>query len=474
MRLAFKKILSNNSHVWIMLILGLSLVARLWQYRPHMPMWDASAYLMMGKYLFSSGQEGFLEPFRPLAWPLVLGFVGWVGLDPLWMGYILGILFSLGSLVLVYAIARELFDARTGLLACVLLAMSPSLFFWGNCLYSEIPACFTGLLGFYLYVRKRDFWAGFWLSISFFTKFTQIILLVFVGLAIVIDAIRSKKYSRLNKFLAGATGILVIFLIVQQGLYGDALFPFLQGKSVYGQVTYFWFDGMIRALLEIMKVEHAALTLAPVGVWYACRGKTRRQEVVVLSLMAVCSFLWIGKLPTSIVRYAVLALPYAYILSAVGLLRFVESVTEKHIAVRVVTAVVLMSLFPLYKIGTVKFSSDQPDFVQSYAVKNEAMLKGKRIWISSPQELVTTSLKADQLMYYPIFDFRRVQELSGQLRKADVVFFDSASLVCAPPEDSNCLAKKNELFQNIERDFKLIHEQKNARGQLRGIYQKKQ
>ena len=187
-----------------MIVLVASLIARLWLYRPQAPLWDASAYISMGKYIFSSGQAGLIEPARPLAWPLMLGFGGWIGLDPVLFGYALGLVFSLGSIALVYLIARELFDRKTGLLASIFFALSPAQFFWGNSLYSEVPACFFGLLAFYLYVRTHAGWAGALVVLSFFTNFSQVIVIVLAGLCIVFEAIKTKDYRRMIHFFAGA------------------------------------------------------------------------------------------------------------------------------------------------------------------------------------------------------------------------------------------------------------------------------
>lgn len=471
--MAVKKTIGiSEQYIWLLIILGLSLAARLWLYRPQVLLSDASAYILMGKYIFSSGQAGLIEPLRPLAWPLMLGFAGWVGLDPVFLGSVLNISFSLGSITLVYLIACELFDAKAGLLAAMFLALSPANFFWGNCLCSEVPACFFGLLAFYLYVREHDGWAGALVVFSFFVNFIQIIVVAFVGLGLLFEVTRFKKYRRYVWFLTGGAAVTLVFLLFQWSLYADPFYPFVHGKAIYNQVSYNWYEGFIRAAFDVLKVEHAALTLAPLGIWYVLRGRGR-MEVIVLALIALCFFIWIGKFSTSSVRYAILVLPYAYIFSAVGFLRMFQSVNDRDIVFRIWLAFMIMSAFPLYKIITVKFSTDKPDAFQSFAMNNEGALKSKRIWVSSPRELVLTNLKADQMMYYPVFNAKRARDLRASLSGADVLFLDTGNLVCVPADDSACLPAKARLIGDIENNFKAVQYNKDGHGEIRAIYERK-
>ena len=260
---------------------------------------------------------------------------------------------------------------------------------------------------------------------------------------------------------------------MQWTLYSDPLYPFTHGIALNNYSEYNWYERYIRAFLDVIKVEHAALTLAPVGLWYVLSGRGRI-ETFALALIALCIILWVGQSPTSTVRYAIFALPYAYILSAVGFLRMFQPFNDRNIVFRIWLAFIIMSAFPLYKIATVKFSTGKPDAFQSFAVNNEVRLKSKRIWVSSPQALVLTDLKADQLMYYPSFDARRARHLQASLPGADVIFLDTGNLVCVLIDDAVCQQAKTQLINDIENNFKVVESKKDGRGEIRAIYERKQ
>src|ERR1700722_417487 len=96
--------------VLLTVIITVAILARTWQYTPFLPNWDASVYIQMGKYLFSNGQIGMIEPFRPLTWPLLLGAGFKLGFPPLVWGKILEFLFSIGNILLIYLIGLKVFD----------------------------------------------------------------------------------------------------------------------------------------------------------------------------------------------------------------------------------------------------------------------------------------------------------------------------------------------------------------------------
>jgi hypothetical protein len=119
----------KNRLAYFFIICGIAVFLRCLLYRPHLPYWDAAVYLMMGKYLVSGGQAGFLEAFRPIPWPLFLGFLWKIGLDPIVYGAVAEVLFFIGNVVLVYLIGKKVFDPIIGLVGAAFFSLSPSFFF---------------------------------------------------------------------------------------------------------------------------------------------------------------------------------------------------------------------------------------------------------------------------------------------------------------------------------------------------------
>ena len=155
---------------------------RLGLYHPYPPAWDASVYLLMGKYLFSSGEVGLIEPFRPLLWPGILGFFWKLGWSPIWVGRFISIGLTLGNIFLIYKIGKKVFDEKTAVLGAWLLSLSPIYFYWGQAIFADIPASFLGLLTVYLYLEGFYFISGIIGALAFQTKFVQLLtVLVLFG-----------------------------------------------------------------------------------------------------------------------------------------------------------------------------------------------------------------------------------------------------------------------------------------------------
>jgi 4-amino-4-deoxy-L-arabinose transferase-like glycosyltransferase len=78
---------------------------------------------------------------------------------------LLSIAFSMGTLAAVYALGRRLFDAPAGRAAAFLLAVSPSMVFFGRTFISDTPMVFfsvAGILGLVAYADTGDRRAAFW------------------------------------------------------------------------------------------------------------------------------------------------------------------------------------------------------------------------------------------------------------------------------------------------------------------------
>ena len=117
--------------------------------------WDSAVYVGMGKYIFSWGNAGLWEASRPLVWPLILGFFWKLGFDIIVMGKLLVLLFGIGTIILTYLIAHELFDKKIALLSSLLLIFSPTFFLFNSVMLAGIPSAFFFLLGFYLFIKKH-------------------------------------------------------------------------------------------------------------------------------------------------------------------------------------------------------------------------------------------------------------------------------------------------------------------------------
>lgn len=288
----------------VLAVILFCLFTRLFLYRPAPPGWDESTYIQIGKYLFSAGKIGFLEPLRPLLWPVFLGSLWKMNLDPVIFGHALTLLCSLANIIFVYLIGNRVYGRGTGILAALLLGMSPSFFSWGNSMLTEIPASFLGLLSFYLVLKERYFFSGLVGMLAFAMKFVH--LFTFIPIAgVVFFRSLSRRSSGLKtplvSYVLGCIPAVIALAGAHFVLYGDLLLPFTDARLVYGQVPFGWIEGIQCALTALWKTEGGLLIFIPLAVFLGRRSLTEERMVVLA--VALLQFLWVGKLPTELSRF---------------------------------------------------------------------------------------------------------------------------------------------------------------------------
>ncbi|MBW2982742.1 glycosyltransferase family 39 protein [Candidatus Woesearchaeota archaeon] len=240
----------------------LAVALRIWYVSlPAVPWWDETIYVGMAKHLFSGGSLGYWEVFRPPIMPVLMG-VGWlVGLPALAWGKVVGVIASLGVLVFTYLIGERL-HKNAGLVAVVVLAFIPTFFRFGGMALSAIPATCLSLLGLWLVLRKRWYWAGLAFGVAFLTRFVLALFGVGVAIGLIVvwlstGRIRVEWRSWLNRFslfLLGGFSALIPYLLIHLITIGDPLFPILEASRVFTQYNNWVYDyGNWYYVVEVLK-----------------------------------------------------------------------------------------------------------------------------------------------------------------------------------------------------------------------------
>lgn len=126
------------------------------------------------------------------------------------------VLFGLGTVILLYKTAEELFDRKTGIIAGVLGAINPFLVLTGRTMYEIVPATFFFMLGFYLLIKLKGYKILF--SIPVFTCAfyayigTKLLFAPFILLASFFGYYYVKKRKDGKYYLA--VSIFAIFFVI--------------------------------------------------------------------------------------------------------------------------------------------------------------------------------------------------------------------------------------------------------------------
>lgn len=466
-----------EENIFILFILLFSLGVRISLHTDHTPFWDASAYIMMGKYIFSLGEVAALQPLRPVFWPMILGFLWKIHLDPIALGKILVLLFSLGSTLIVYLIGKIIFDKRVGAVAALFLSFSPTYFFWGNTLYTGIPSTFFGLLGIYLIFNKRFFWSGFLLGIAFVTRFYQFSLFLCIALMILYSKIIRKSDINPKEIIRFFLGFIVViiplFFIFNIVVYGHPFRPFIDIYVSQLEVVHQYYKNPFFYLVHLLTKENFCMLFLPVGAFFVIRkdyrlgenGSLKRMIICSMALFFLCS-LHLNKVQDT--RFLIPTLSSLYLISACGIVKLWDFFKKKNWGIYLISGLAISCIiFGFYHVKKIRYPKYQLTVFQKFIQLNEDKFKGSYVWITNPDHLVfANSLKAEFIEYS--FNTTTAKELQGRLDVPDLILFNYPEFPCRPKGNFKCEAEKKRLIAKIAENFHTVWSYKNDGGEVMG------
>lgn len=431
----------------LIVILIFSAAAQIAILRSYHPVWwDEAVYSGMGKFIFSAGKSGIWEPLRPPILPLMLGFLWKSGIELVSAGRILSVIFSLGTIVLAFLIAKKIFGEKTAVIAAFLTAFSHLFLFYSHTGLSEIPSVFFGMLAVLLLLNKKYLWSGAVAGISFLTKFpsgvifgASIIFLVFFC--------SGKKIENAKKAGVLCLGFLIplaFYLMMNTAMYGSPMLPFSEGQSAI-EYTFpkgpFWFyiKGILAEGIVCAFAIFYALTMI-----FRKDNNTSCNEKTLLWIIAGMLLLYFSFLGYKEMRFALLFIPYIYILSAAGIFAALNNKKPMLIIV-VLIAFALQSAYGIM-IYQNRWEAKSPNIAMQNFYSSISGKSGE-IWVSDPLFSLYTDAKL-HLMYYPTFD-KASREMN--LENASFVLLNTCDLVCRTEE---CEKRKSGLINQLENSFK--------------------
>lgn len=447
--------LKKNKKIYAVVLLFLTVkLAAISSYRTLW--WDSAVYIGMGKYAYSLGSAGLWENSRPAVWPLMLGFLWKIGLNEVLFGRVLEIIFGSLCILLVYLIGKRLFNEKTGLLASLFLALSPTFFFFNGVMLTETVSTFFSLLAVYLFIGKKYLSSGIFLGMAFMARFLQLFVLVAVISASYFD---KKNTESLKKTVIGFLMPTALHLISSQALYGNALFPFLQqiylsknsGWMNYHPISYYF--------LELLRENFLYLLSIP-GIFLSIKNRDTNHRI--LASIFVLFFAFFNLIKQKEMRFLIVLFPYMYLLASCSIMHifnFFKGKSAKNIIIALAALSFLLSLST-----TSGYYKDESGKGSQYAALQDKIggIAEGSVWISSPVISAFSDRKIDNLVYYPVFDEGKKNELIKESAKADFVFIDSCDLACRPA-DLKCDAGKKELLDFFKQKLKNVYSSVNGR-----------
>ena len=429
----------------IYLIIFLYLIVKLFAISVYKTIWwDPAVYIGMGKHIYSLGNSGLWEPSRPLVWPLILGFFWKSDLNYIMLGRIMDILSGSLCILLTYLIGKKIFNEKIGLLSSFLLAISPTFFFFSGIMLTEPISTFFSLLAIYLLIKNRHFASGLLFGISFMIRFLQLFAFIGVILALIYNKKHVKPYP---KIFFGFIIAVLPYLFINQILYHNAFFPFLQQVFLTNNSGWLNHQPISYYFIGLFK-DNFLYLLSIVGIVFMLRKPGSR----LVAFPFIILFLFFSLIRQKEMRLLIILLPYMCLLVSYALIYFTD--LKKNLKRTATAFIFILFVSSLVQISAalISESSKTNKYVALQAGLEEA--KGN-IWISSPIIAASSNKVAKKLVYYPFFG-HNFSELINESENADFIFIDTCDLGCRP-SDAKCESNKKEMVAFFRQKFAEIY-----------------
>ncbi len=494
---------------WIYLIVGVYILVYITHLliKFHFVLWDEAVYLGIGKYIYSLGAVGLWESIRPIGLPLLFGLPWKLGLNPVISARVIEMLFSAGTILLVYLIVKKIFDEKTAVLSAFIYAITPLFFYNSLRLMSEIPSTFFVLFAVYLFIDKKYVLAGAATSLAFLFRYPQGLILACILLAIFLEFIlavpsRSAFVKNAAKYIAGFLPVTIALLIFNYFKYSSFLYPFKlasihQGNLVHAQgsllmnLVYYPFTLFIYNQLLIFAVVGVVLGVL-ISVKLLLKKYDDKKSAIIqnkvniafIVLTLLIYLVYYIQMINKQDRFALSFLPFAAILAGYGFyfvygwIRIYTKSCSNGCKVLFMAALILFSAYSitlsLYK-DYHKFNSfpeEAPPIVDEYYrfFQHESDTNGFNgiILTADPVHVAYSDIKMVPY-YYSVGEGLDEYDTWINNPETKAVVFIPGPFICF---DEACEAKKQILFDEIKNNKELVVAFNKMYEEEKIIYQK--
>ena len=176
------------------------------------------------------------------------------------------ILFSIGSLLVFYKIARVFFSKTISFLCVILLAIDPMFFTFSRLLQLDIPALFFLLSSIYYYLKYLDgkklklfYVSGIFLGLSLAAKLSAVLLIpLFPLLFMIFNQGKNLKLREIAKI-----NFLFLTFLSLAFTIGNGIFFFKKTSIGFAEFIYRLFNSQIGGLINLSGYLHS-----PAWTWF--------------------------------------------------------------------------------------------------------------------------------------------------------------------------------------------------------------
>ena len=122
---------------------------------------------------------------------------------------------------------------------------------------------------------------------------------------------------------------------------------------------------------------------------------------------------------------------------------------HKNILLLIIVLIGIFQVVPNLRLNDYDDNLDSfYDFVQNNEINNG-------VWISNPSFIVNTELKADELIYFPLYDIKKMKKLQNKLEEADYVLINTCDILPCPPWENSCNQEHDNFIELLNEKFEV-------------------
>lgn len=336
---------------YLLFVLIIALILRLYYLTLNNAFWwDSYIYIGMGKAIYSFGDIGIWESFRPLVWPTIIGFFWKLGIPIVAVVKTLDLIFSLTAICLTYYFTKKLYNRTTAYFASLAFATMPLFVMYTGLALTEPLAISLGLIGllFFIYSKekfgkKKLSWlvlTGFFIALSFLTKFPlgillpSILITIFLRKRIKINYFSKEEWkSKIKETFLICLGFFVTilpYLVLNYILYQNPLEPFQTGSWIVGTDTWLYNSGKAFYIKEFFVLNKIFLLSYLSIIIYIIKRKWRFEKYSIYIFPVILAIIYFSfYVPRKEFRYLTIILPFLSIMVANIIFQFYNLATKK-------------------------------------------------------------------------------------------------------------------------------------------------
>jgi hypothetical protein len=220
---------------------------------------------------------------------------------------------------------------------------------------------------------------------------------------------------------------------------------------IFSQPFYFYFINLVK--------ENILVLFSVLGLLFIFKKfDSKKPSLDILSLVLVFLFIFV---PYNLVahkemRLLIPALPLLYILTSYGLFYFVN-MFRKNKTLILSSLLIIFLILSVPKLSFDKYEDNLDPFynyIQTKKIDNG-------LWISNPSFIAFSSNKADELIYYPLYNSEKIDILTANINNAKHILINTCDILPCPPSDYSCEQKHNDFIDLLKNNFNLESFSKN-------------